>query len=70
MSEKYISETSVTSKIDDFLGVIKSSVDTPAIPTCFKELDLILDDGLYEDMLNSHIRTNTADISYHKSGGI
>ena len=50
ISEKYINETSVTSKIEDFLGVIKASVDTPAIPTGFKELDKILDDGLYEGL--------------------
>ena len=48
--EKYISEVSVTGKIDEFLGQIKSSVDTPAIPTNFGELDKILDDGLYEGL--------------------
>jgi len=48
--EKYINETSVTAKIEDFLGEIKKSVDTPAIPTNFTELDKILDDGLYEGL--------------------
>ena len=48
--EKYRNETSVTSKIPDFIGGIKSSVDTPMIPTNFGELDRILDDGLYEGL--------------------
>jgi replicative DNA helicase len=48
--EKYINETSVTSKIDNFLNDIKASVDTPVIPTNFTELDKILDDGLYEGL--------------------
>jgi replicative DNA helicase len=50
ISETYINETSVTSKIEEFLGVIKASVDTPVIPTGFKALDNILDDGLYEGL--------------------
>jgi len=48
--KKYINETSVTSKLEDFIGEIKKSVDTPAIPTNFTELDNILDDGLYEGL--------------------
>jgi replicative DNA helicase len=48
--KKYINEMSVTSKIEDFLGEVKASVDTPMIPTNFTELDKILDDGLYEGL--------------------
>ena len=50
VKERYISETSVTSKITDFIDGIKASVDTPVIPTNFTELDKILDDGLYEGL--------------------
>ena len=46
----YINGTSVTSKIEDFLGDIKASVDTPAVPTNFAALDRVLDDGLYEGL--------------------
>lgn len=48
--EQYINATSVTAHIDDFLGNIKNSVNTPAIPTNFPELDKVLDDGLYEGL--------------------
>jgi len=48
--EKYIKETAVTVKINNFLGQVKASADTPAIPTGFPELDKILDDGLYEGL--------------------
>ena len=48
--KKYIDTTSVTAKVDDFIGQIKSSVDTPAIPTGFTELDKLLDEGLYEGL--------------------
>ncbi|MCL2410815.1 MAG: toprim domain-containing protein [Treponema sp.] len=48
--EKYINEMAVTSKISNFLGQVKASADTPAIPTNFPELDKILDEGLYEGL--------------------
>ena len=48
--EKYIKETAVTARINSFLGQVKASADTPAIPTGFSELDKILDDGLYEGL--------------------
>jgi len=48
--KKYIKETAVTAKIDNFLGQVKASADTPAIPTNFPELDKILDEGLYEGL--------------------
>lgn len=48
--KKYIDETSVTAKIDDFIGQIKANADTPVIPTGFTELDDILDEGLYEGL--------------------
>ena len=48
--EKYIKETAVTAKLDMFIGQIKASADTPAIPTNFPELDKILDEGLYEGL--------------------
>lgn len=48
--EKYINETSVTAHIENFIGQIKKSVDTPAISTQFPELDRALDDGLYEGL--------------------
>ena len=48
--EKYIRETAASSKINSFLGQVKASADTPAIPTNFPEFDKILDDGLYEGL--------------------
>jgi replicative DNA helicase len=48
--EKYIKETAVTAKINNFLGQVKANADTPAIPTNFPELDKILDEGLYEGL--------------------
>ena len=41
---------SAAAHIKDFIGGINESVNTPAIPTGFKELDKMLDDGLYEGL--------------------
>lgn len=48
--KKYINETAVKAHIKDFLGKVKSSADTPAIPTGFAELDEVLDEGFYEGL--------------------
>lgn len=46
----YNDTMSASSYINDFIGGIKEGVNTPAIPTGFKNLDRILDDGLYEGL--------------------
>ena len=42
--------SSVKSAIPDFLGGVKESASTPAIPTGFHDLDARLDGGLYEGL--------------------
>ena len=47
---EYISTNNALSYLGDFLNGIKTSVNTPYTPTGFKELDSILDGGLYEGL--------------------
>lgn len=47
----YINSRSATSFIDDFREGIKASVNTPAIPTGYRNLDEALDGGLYEGLI-------------------
>jgi replicative DNA helicase len=43
-------KNNVHNHINEFLGKIKDSINTPAIATGFKELDKVLDGGLYEGL--------------------
>jgi replicative DNA helicase len=48
--QAYINNNCTYNHIDNFLNGIKQSVNTPPQPTGFKELDNILDGGLYEGL--------------------
>lgn len=48
-ADKYL-ETSTKHHLQDFINGITDSVNTPSIPTGFKELDNVLDGGLYEGL--------------------
>lgn len=48
--KEYKGMTNASSYIKAFIGGINESVNTPAIPTGFKNMDRVLDDGLYEGL--------------------
>lgn len=46
-----IEQSSAGNNLQKFLDVIKSNIDTPCVPTGFKNLDKALDGGLYEGLI-------------------